>query len=63
MTHSIELLETEREDLFDIRVDGYVHKRHKNLTESAADECIKALRLYYTNIGERFHITRPYSVV
>lgn len=63
MTHSIELLETEREDRFDIRVDGYVHKRHKNMTEEAANECIRALRTYYKAIGEGFHITRPYSVV
>lgn len=59
----IELLETEHDHLFDIRIDGYVHKRHKGMTEDAANACIKALRLYYTNIGERILVTRPLQVV
>lgn len=61
--HSIELLESEHEGLFDIRVDGYVHKLHRHLSEEAANQCIASLRTYYTNIGDRCRVTRPAEVV
>lgn len=63
MIHSIEILESEAEHLYDIRVDGYVHKRHRHMTEDAMEGCVKFLRTYYSNVGERYRVTRPMVVV
>lgn len=60
--HQIELLETDENGYFDIRVDGYVHKRHRHLPEDAAEKCASSLRTYYNNIGERCRIVRPACV-
>jgi hypothetical protein len=62
-THSIEVLESEADHKFDIRVDGYVHKRHSHLSAEATEQTIRALRLYYANIGDKCRVSRPVEVV
>ncbi len=57
-THSIEVLEGQDQQSYDICIDGYVHKRHRNMSRESVNACLKSLRIYYANIGDGWRIKR-----